>query len=543
MLQVLVLIIAGQTGSGFDVAVTVDDLPFVGPVARGDSVPAAELRIVEALKKRHAPATGFVVCSRITAEATLDPWLRAQVPLSNHSTVHKPIDELPQREWESDVRGCAERIKSLAHAPPEYFRFPFLMTGVTKERREEALRRLHEWAMKHAPVSIDTSEWALVAPYVKAKDAGDETTAKAIREAYVEHVLRATRHYRAVGQEVAGHEVKQVLLLHANALAADTLEALLQALSGAGARFVSLGDALKDPVYAMPDQWVGKVGLSWLYRVVPQTRERWEWDASELTAMEQRFSGASFPAEGLRLERDQLLLELEPGLYVARTEQPLGHNAMVAQMADGALLIAGSTFTPAPMARLVDWLHARYGPAKVVAIDTHHHWDACAGNEAVVAAGGETWAADLTAQLIKSEEEPMRKGVLELFADRPEAQKPFTTLHVQPPQHTFPIAQGKTFKFGGEEARVIFPGPAHARDTVAVWLPRRRALFGGCMVVSTERPGNVADANLAEWPKAIEKLKKLEPKWVVPGHGDTYDASLLQNTIEAVKRVRPDAGP
>jgi glyoxylase-like metal-dependent hydrolase (beta-lactamase superfamily II)/peptidoglycan/xylan/chitin deacetylase (PgdA/CDA1 family) len=542
MLQLLSLIIVGQAPGAFDLAVTVDDLPYVGPVAHGETAQAAELRIVEALKKHHVPVTGFVVCSRITTEATLDPWLRAQVPLSNHSTQHKSIDALPARDWDSDVRGCAEKLKTLAHAPPEYFRFPFLMTGATQERRDEALRKLHEWSMKPAPVSIDTSEWALAAPYVKAKDSGDAATVKAIQQAYVEHVLRATRHYRAVSREVAGREVKQVLLLHANALAADTLDALLVKLQTEHARFVALPDALNDPVYSQADQWAGKVGLSWLYRLGPQTRERWSWDDAEATALQLRFDGATFPAGGLQLDRDQTLFQLEPGLYVLRTGQPLAHNALVAEMEDGSILIAGSTFTPPPMARLIDWLHARYGEVKLIAIDTHHHWDASAGNEAITQAGGETWAPDLTAQLLKSEEEPMRKGVLEMLKDRTDAQKPFESLHVQAPQHTFPIGAGKTFKFGHEEAKVIFPGEAHARDTVAVWLPKRRALFGGCMVVSTERPGNISDANLAEWPKSIAKLKKLDPKWVVPGHGDRYDAALLDDTVEAVKRVQADAG-
>jgi len=536
------LLAAAAPPAPFDVAVTLDDLPFAGGVAKTDSLRAAQVRIVEALRKHHAPATGFVVCSRVNEQATLDPYLRAKVPLENHSTAHKGIDALSPGDWVADVRGCSERLTTWAKAPPKYFRFPFLMTGATPERREVARKRLEELKLLVAPVSIDTSEWALAGPYVKALDAHDDATAKAIRAAYVEHVLRATAHFRAEGREVMGREVRQVLLLHANALAADALDALLSALEAQHARFIELPQALEDPVYAKPDQWAGKVGLSWLYRLGVDTREKWSWDAAETAALELRFAGATFPPEGLPLAKGQTLLELEPGLYVVRTELPLPHNAMVAEMADGTLLISGSTFTPEPMARLIEWLRARYGPRKLVAIDTHHHWDASAGNQAVTAAGGETWAADLTAKLLVSDEEPMRKGVLEMLADKPERAKPFETLHVQAPQHTFPLAQGKVFNFGGEEARVIFPGPAHARDTVAVWLPRRKALFGGCAVLAGERPGNLSDANVEAWPKAIATLQKLGAKWVVPGHGDRHDAALLDNTLTALKTVTVDGG-
>jgi hypothetical protein len=62
---------------------------------------------------------------------------------------------------------------------------------------------------------------------------------------------------------VTEREVAQILLLHANRLNADRLDALATALTRRGYRFVSVAEALTDPVYRLPDEFVGAPGNSW----------------------------------------------------------------------------------------------------------------------------------------------------------------------------------------------------------------------------------------------------------------------------------------
>ena len=88
-------------------------------------------------------------------------------------------------------------------------------------------------------------------------------------------------HFQEVARTRLGRDVDQILLLHANALAADHLGSLLDALKAQGYDFISLEEALRDPVYDRADGYTGRKGLSWLYRFEPAIPEGAEWDDRE----------------------------------------------------------------------------------------------------------------------------------------------------------------------------------------------------------------------------------------------------------------------
>ena len=66
-----------------------------------------------------------------------------------------------------------------------------------------------------------------------------------------------------------------------------------------------------------------------------------------------------------------------------------------------------------------------------------------------------------------------------------------------------------------------------------------RVLYGGCAVheLSSTSAGNVADADLAEWPTSVERIQKHYPEAevVIPGHGLPGGLDLLQHTANVVK--------
>jgi len=90
-------------------------------------------------------------------------------------------------------------------------------------------------------------------------------------------------------------------------------------------------------------------------------------------------------------------------------------------------------------------------------------------------------------------------------------------------------------KLHGSPIENRYFGEAHTGDNIISWLPEEQVLFGGCIVKSMNAgKGNLADANVQEWPKTVQKIKGAYPnvKVVVPGHGAYGDKQLLDYTIQ-----------
>jgi hypothetical protein len=67
-----------------------------------------------------------------------------------------------------------------------------------------------------------------------------------------------------LSRQLLGYEPRQVLLLHANQLEADHLRDVIAVIRKRGYRFVTLGEALQDQAYGLPDTYVGEEGTGWL---------------------------------------------------------------------------------------------------------------------------------------------------------------------------------------------------------------------------------------------------------------------------------------
>ncbi len=93
-------------------------------------------------------------------------------------------------------------------------------------------------------------------------------------------------------------------------------------------------------------------------------------------------------------------------------------------------------------------------------------------------------------------------------------------------------------KVGDEKIICRYFGPAHTSDGIVVWIPKEKILFGGNEIRNYGGwVGNIGDANLNEWSKTIEKVKKEYgiAKIVVPGHGKYGGAELTDYTIDLYK--------
>jgi glyoxylase-like metal-dependent hydrolase (beta-lactamase superfamily II) len=246
------------------------------------------------------------------------------------------------------------------------------------------------------------------------------------------------------------------------------------------------------------------------------------------------------PVRRIDLAPDLYLRQIGDGAYVIVHVSPWAANSLLVEMNDGTLVLAGSPYTPEAMRIVLAWAGRQFGKRSFVAVNTGYHVDNLGGNQALREAGIPVYGSDLTVRLLQERGEITRKKTLKLI-NGPDS--PFYLAHAgqkfSPPDHLFPIRDGLKLRFGGEEVQVFFPGASQAPDKVVVYFPGRRLLFGSCMILSGDRPGNTADADLRQWPIAVRKLLQFPVDIVVPGHGDRLDPGLIQHTLDLLAARQP----
>jgi metallo-beta-lactamase class B len=96
--------------------------------------------------------------------------------------------------------------------------------------------------------------------------------------------------------------------------------------------------------------------------------------------------------------------------------------------------------------------------------------------------------------------------------------------------------------FHGEHIDCRFFGAGHSFDNIAVWIPGKKILFGGCLVKSVDSKGlgNLSDAVVPDWDTTIRKIMDTyeDILLVIPGHGDVGGVELLTHTMRLVEKEK-----
>jgi peptidoglycan/xylan/chitin deacetylase (PgdA/CDA1 family) len=257
------------------IAVTIDDLPAVRSRHLG-AMRAITEKLLDQLARDEIPAVGFVNEAKLAVPGEesqradlLEAWLVAGHDLGNHSYSHPWLYETGLDEFKADViRG--ETVTSMLLEERgrriRYFRHPRLNTGPNLETKLAFEAFLGERGYTVAPVTIDNDEYVYALAYFNATEDGDSTLMRRIGRDYVRYMAEVFEFYETLSRETLEREPAQVLLLHANRLNADYLHQLVEMIRDRGYGFVSLDAALEDPAYDLPDEYVGRMGLSWLMR-------------------------------------------------------------------------------------------------------------------------------------------------------------------------------------------------------------------------------------------------------------------------------------
>jgi peptidoglycan/xylan/chitin deacetylase (PgdA/CDA1 family) len=259
------------------VAVTFDDLP-APHLYNVEKLRGLTRKLLDAVKAHRVPAIGFVNEGKLSANGereveartqVLKMWTDAGLELGNHTYSHRDFFNTPLAEFEADlIRGesVTKQLLAARGMKLRYFRHPFLNVGPDAATKTGFEKFLAGRGYTIAPVTIDNADYLFAKHYADAEKNGDRETMRRVAAGYVPYLEETVAYYEKLSRDLLGYEVKQTLLLHANLLNADHFGEVAKMFERRGYRFISLDEALRDKAYALPDNYTGRAGFSWLQR-------------------------------------------------------------------------------------------------------------------------------------------------------------------------------------------------------------------------------------------------------------------------------------
>ena len=152
---------------------------------------------------------------------------------------------------------------------------------------------------------------------------------------------------------------------------------------------------------------------------------------------------------------------------------------------------------------------------------THAHFDHCLGTAAFLPAP--VWAHprcrdDLARGGAAQHAEALAWSRSQGMSHAPALVPPVVPDHL--------ITEPVEIDLGDRQVLLSHPGRGHTDHDVTVWSPDTGVLFAGDLVEQGADP-DFTDAHPLDWPTAVTELLGLDPRVVVPGHGDPVDAEYV----------------
>lgn len=250
---------------------------------------------------------------------------------------------------------------------------------------------------------------------------------------------------------------------------------------------------------------------------------------------------ANTASKEIKLSAELIITEIETDVFLVTHSFPWPGNSLIVKTGDRDILWIDTPYTPDAAEIVLSWIKKTFGSdASVTEINTGFHIDNLGGNEALLKKEISVYGSDLTCELLKKKSPSTMAKMVEWLKDErmTKYRNVYASFRFYPPNRVFNINKEQKIKSGKEEAIVYYPGPTHTYDNLVVYLPERKILFGGCMIVAAEsnKPGFVEDGNLGAWVVSMDKLSARfkDCRIIIPGHGKAGDFSLIKHTREVV---------
>jgi glyoxylase-like metal-dependent hydrolase (beta-lactamase superfamily II) len=197
------------------------------------------------------------------------------------------------------------------------------------------------------------------------------------------------------------------------------------------------------------------------------------------------------------------------------------------------LIIFDTGNAPEQMQEVMQALKADLEGRQLLVINSHQHFDHTWGNAAFASDG--LYPAPIishgkSVKLLKEKPEEALS-----FLREQQATRPFLK-NVKIIAPTLSFTDHFTI-YGGDLTLELFPTLGHSSDHISAWIPEIKTLLAAD---TAEHPIPYAaeDGSVKQLEQDLKHLKSLQPQVVLPCHGGTIDASLIDRNLHYFKTLR-----
>ena len=241
-------------------AITMDDmLLFRGgvPMPKSHTSLGIARAMTQALK-RHGARDVYAFSNTAPAEddpellRVFDHWVDQGHHVANHTHHHASINWVDAATYIGDIERTEVIIRRWSErAPKRYFRYCNDMWGDTAEKQEAVAAYLSRHGYTPVPVSVGFRDSRFQAAYWRTVKRDDREGIAFLRREFVDAALHELSLHAANARAVFGRDPVHIWLIHGTPLGGDCLDEILDRFQAAGVEFVSLEEAMADPMNAL----------------------------------------------------------------------------------------------------------------------------------------------------------------------------------------------------------------------------------------------------------------------------------------------------
>jgi len=240
-------------------AITVDDLPEHGDLPVGINRMNVTHEIIKALrengvKQPYGFLNGYFMHYDPAEVNIVREWLHAGYPLGNHTYEHTDLERVSAQDFISDIEKLNGLLRTL-ESPSELaqyghlFRYPYLHEGETLPKRNTVRTYLRKSGYTVAQVTVDYHDWAWTDAYARCVSENNQEAISWLKHNVVHSAELHLDYSEELAQILFSRDIPHILLIHFGIFDAVTLDSVLRTLRERGVRFITLEEALGDPVY------------------------------------------------------------------------------------------------------------------------------------------------------------------------------------------------------------------------------------------------------------------------------------------------------